>query len=81
MAVRDLAQEDDGGRAWGPVDGTRARGTLSLREARDLRRGYSINRIYVAIAYLGEIVIIMASLLGAWIFAQNTVTAPRPPSS
>ncbi len=71
MAVRDLAQEDDGGRAWGPVDGTRARGTLSLREARDLRRGYSINRIYVAIAYLGEIVIIMASLLGAWIFAQK----------
>jgi hypothetical protein len=41
------------------------------RQLRDQARGYSINRGYVTIAYVGEIVLIVASLVGAWIFAQK----------
>lgn len=43
----------------------------SRRELRDRARGYSINRLYVAIAYFGEVVLIAASLVGAWLFAQK----------
>lgn len=42
---------------------------LSRGERRDLARGYSINWLYVAIAYLGECILIATSLAGAWIFA------------
>ena len=71
MAAKDLAKEIDDHRSRAPVEPGRTSDGLSPREVRDLRRGYSINRAYVAIAYLGEIVIIVASLLGAWIFARK----------
>lgn len=43
---------------------------LTRRQLRDRMRGYSINYTYVAIAYAGEIILIVASLVGAWLFAQ-----------
>jgi hypothetical protein len=43
----------------------------SRRQRRDLQRGYAINYAYVAIAYFGELVLIAASLIGAWLFAQK----------
>ncbi|WP_052513391.1 hypothetical protein [Bosea sp. LC85] len=36
----------------------------------DKARGYSINYLYVAIAYSGEIILIITSLIGAWLFAK-----------
>jgi len=44
---------------------------LSPRQRRDQARGYSVKYLYVAIAYLGEVVLIAASLVGAWLFAQK----------
>lgn len=39
-------------------------------EIRDRRRGYSINTKYVVIGYLFEAVLIVVSLIGAYLFAQ-----------
>lgn len=38
---------------------------------RDQRRGYSIDKKRVVIAYTAELVIVIASLYGAWLFAQK----------
>jgi hypothetical protein len=44
---------------------------LRQAKARDERRGYTIDKKRVAIAYTAELVIVAASLWGAWLFAEK----------
>lgn len=57
---RDVAREN---REW-KLDRQR------WKQARDIERGYRIKWGYVAIAYLVEFMVIGASLIGAWLFAD-----------
>src|SRR4051812_26691214 len=53
-----------------PMRLPRSAPTIS-NEERDQRRGYSVDKKRVAFAYAAELVIVVASLYGQWLFARK----------
>jgi hypothetical protein len=50
---------------------SRVRAFQAWSQERDERRGYSINLKRLSLAFLAEIVVVVASLVGAWLFAHK----------
>src|SRR4028119_1728033 len=69
-ALPDNGYSDASFRSW-------LKARQSKKRARDVERGYSINRKYVGLAFLAEGLVIITSLIGAYLFAVQYGTGSK----